>query len=252
MNPLEQIKMCEEQFTRSEQRIESYVLANPDMVAAYPIVEIAEKMDVSKSALLRFCQKIGYSGYTEFKYEVSKYLLSGKMQDSDAVKNNYDMVSIYVSCIQKIPDYISDSKIDELCRLILQARKIKLYGVHESGLSAQYFAYRLASLGVDAEAVTMPGSFSDKASFSKKDDLNLFISISGMTPAIVEAACLSFDKAAHTALITQNAKAKYASRYDSFISIPSLNADKNALFLDSQAILFISLDLIISRLATML
>lgn len=43
MNPLEQIKMCEEQFTRSEQRIESYVLANPDMVAAYPIVEIAEK-----------------------------------------------------------------------------------------------------------------------------------------------------------------------------------------------------------------
>lgn len=36
------------------------------------------------------------------------------------------------------------------------------------------------------------------------------------------------------------------------ISIPSLNADKNALFLDSQAILFISLDLIISRLATML
>ena len=252
MTPLEHIKLCADQFTRSDKKIMTYVLGNLDVVASYPIVEIAVKAGVSKSALLRFCQKVGYSGYSEFKYEVSKYLLAGSFKNEEAIKDNQDIIKIYLSCIQKIPDYISDSKISELCNLIVNAKKIKIFGVHESALAAQYFSYRLASLGIDAETIALPGVFNEKASFTTTDDLNIFISISGMTAYILEAAATAFDRKAQTAMITQNSKAKYAGRYNSFISIPSLNVDKNKLFLDSQAVMMISLDLIINRLANTL
>ena len=45
----------------------------PPLLRIAPIDIIAEKAGVSKSALLRFCKKLGYEGYSEFKYEVSKY-----------------------------------------------------------------------------------------------------------------------------------------------------------------------------------
>ncbi|TQI68719.1 MurR/RpiR family transcriptional regulator [Clostridium sp. KNHs216] len=249
MNPIEQIKLCEPQFTRSDQKISQYVLEHLDVIASYPIIEIANKADVSKSALLRFCQKLGYTGFSEFKYEVSKHLLSGSFKDPNAVNGSNDIVNIYLSCISHIPSHISDGKIKELCSLIVHADKIKIYGVHESGLSANYFAFRLASLGIDAETITLPGVFNEKASFSGARDLNIFISVSGMTDCVIEAAGTSFLRKAKTAMITQNSKAKYANRYDSLLIIPSLETDKNKLFLDSQAILYICIDLIINKLA---
>ena len=38
---------------------------------ASTIVDLAEKCHVSKSAILRFAKKLGYSGYSEFKYDFS-------------------------------------------------------------------------------------------------------------------------------------------------------------------------------------
>ena len=55
------------------------MLNHLDLVASYTIIDVAEFADVSKSALLRFCKKLGYSGYSEFKFEVSRFLLSGPM-----------------------------------------------------------------------------------------------------------------------------------------------------------------------------
>lgn len=252
MTPIELMKLHEPDYTRSEEIIYRYVLNNLDFISSYPITDVAEKAGTSKSALLRFCKKLGYSGYSEFKYEVSRHLLSGTFKDPESVRHNEDLIRLYVSCIEKIPSYISEETLLELCALIKKARKIKIYGVHESGLSATYFSYRLASLGVDSETVTLPGIFAEKASFSTIDDLNLFLSVSGTTDCVIEAAKISFSNKTPCALITQNSKARYYNKYNSCISIPSLNTDKNQLFLDSQAILFITIDLIINKLAKLL
>lgn len=252
MNPIELINLHESEFTKSEEKIRDYVLDNLDFISSYPIVDVADKAGVSKSALLRFCQKLGYNGYSEFKYEVSRHLLSGAFKDPDGVRSNKNIIENYVACIQKLPEYISDERLEEFCVLLKKALRIKIYGVHESGLSAHYFSYRLASLGIDSEPVTQAGIFSEKASFLTSKDLNVFISVSGTTESITSAAKTSFDRKIPTALITQNSKAKYAGRYDCCLSIPSLNLDKNQLFLDSQAILFITIDLIINKLSKLL
>lgn len=252
MNPIELIHLHEPEFTKSDEIIKDYVLNNLDIISSYPIVNVADRAGVSKSALLRFCQKLGYNGYSEFKYEVSKHLLSGTLYSSASVKSSMDIVSHYLNCIQKLPDYISENSFIMLGNLIKGAAKIKIFGLHESALSAEYLSYRLASLGIDSEALSHSGTFSEKASFSTPDDLNIFLSVSGTTECITEAAKTAFGKKSRTVIITQNNKAKYATKYDCFISIPSLDVDKNQLFLDSQAIFFITIDLIINRLSKLL
>lgn len=252
MNPIELINLHEAEFTKTDEKIKTYVISNPDYIASYPIIYVAAKAGVSKSALLRFCQKLGYNGYSEFKYEVSKYLLSGNFKNSTILKSNIDIIENYVSCIQKLPDYISEDSLISLGNYISNASRIRIFGLHESGLSATYFTYRLASLGIDSEAITHCGIFSEKASFSTTSDFHIFISVSGTTDYITAAAKTSFDRYTPCALITQNNKAKYSNKYDCFISIPSLNLDKNQLFLDSQAILLITIDLIINKLSKLL
>ena len=252
MNPLELIALHEPQFTKSDTKIKDYVLNNLDIISSYPITTVANKTGVSKSALLRFCQKLGYNGYSEFKYEVTKHLLSGTFYDPSGTKANQDIVTYYINCIQKLPDYISEDTYFLLCRLIKNASKIKVFGLHESGLSAQYLTYRLATLGIDSEPLVYSGSFSEKASFARETDLNIFISVSGITESILDASRTSFERGAKTVLITQNSKALLADQYDCFISIPSMDYAKNQLFLDSQAIFFITIDLIISKLSKQL
>ncbi len=253
MNPLELIALHEQNFTKSDIKVKNFVIDNLDIITARSIDMIAEKADVSKSALLRFCKKLGYNGYSEFKYEVSKYLLSGTLySNTKGVNPNKNIISYYVDCIQKLPNYISEEIYRRLGSFIHEAAKIRIYGLHESGLSAQYLSYRLATLGIDSEPLVFSGLFSEKASFSSPEDLNIFISVSGTTQEIIEASKVSLDKGAKTAMITQNSKSPYASQYDSFISIPSIGFTKNEFFLDSQAIFFITIDLLINQLSKLL
>ena len=76
MTPIQHIQLHKDEFTKSELIIMDYILSNLHDISSYPISTIAEKCKVSKSALLRFCQKCGFQGYSEFKYEVSRYLQS--------------------------------------------------------------------------------------------------------------------------------------------------------------------------------
>jgi len=249
MNPLKLIQFHEKDYTKSEKIISSYIKNNPDMIVKYSIVEISKLAGVSKSAFLRFCQKLGYTGYSEFKYDLSRYLLSGSNISADYKVSNKEIIALYTKAIAKIPDFFSQKQILKLCELISKANKIRIYGVHETGLSAAYFSYRLSALNIDSEAITRNIDISKKASLSNQDDLNIFLSLSSTTKDIVLGLNNSLEMNAKTALITQNAKSKFLKKSDCFINIPTLDVDKSRLFLDSQSIMMIAINIFINSLA---
>ena len=76
MNPYELISAHEAEFTKSDEIIRDAILSNPELIIKYNIITIAEKIDVSKSAILRFCKKLGYSGFSDFKFDMSRFVNS--------------------------------------------------------------------------------------------------------------------------------------------------------------------------------
>lgn len=56
------------ELTDNEKNIFSYIFKNYHLINDMSIQEIAENVFTSKSSVLRFTQKIGFSGYSEFKY----------------------------------------------------------------------------------------------------------------------------------------------------------------------------------------
>lgn len=43
---------------------------NPDLILRGSITSLAKDYQVSQSTITRFCQKIGYDGFNEFKFDV--------------------------------------------------------------------------------------------------------------------------------------------------------------------------------------
>lgn len=252
MTPLQHIELHKDEFTKSELKIMEYVLEHLKEISTNPISNIAEQCNVSKSALLRFCQKCGYKGYSEFKYEVSRYLQSiVNFGDANANKSQV-LIDLYTEQLNNIPQTISSKVMDDFFQLIHNARKIKIFGVHETGLSAQYFSYRLGSLGIDSESVTYPSFFVEKAVLGNKEDLHIFLSLSAETSVIKEALQSSFENHCKTVLLTQNDHHKYKQKANLSLLLPTFNYNQQSMFLDSQALLFVSIDLLINHLASKL
>lgn len=59
-----------EELNENERYISKYILQNIDLVKDISIVDLAEKTLTSKSSILRFTKKLGFSGFSEFKYSL--------------------------------------------------------------------------------------------------------------------------------------------------------------------------------------
>ncbi len=59
-----------DELNKNEKYIANYILENIDICKDISIVDLAEKTLTSKSSILRFTKKLGFSGFTEFKYSL--------------------------------------------------------------------------------------------------------------------------------------------------------------------------------------
>lgn len=252
MNPIQHIQLHEKEFTKSELKIMKFVTTHLDVISSYPILTVAEKCKVSKSALLRFCQKCGYRGYSEFKYEISRYLQSVVVVDNEKTNAKETLIYSYIEQIKNLLNPKILNELNKLSQLITKSKKIRIYGIHETGLSASYFSYRLATLGIDSEAITSPEVMPEKASFSTKEDINIFLSLSAQTTVINDSLNYVLENQSYSVLITQNDHHKYKNKIDASIIIPTFNYEKKNIFLDAQALLMITIDLFINDLAHVL
>lgn len=62
-------------FSKNLLKITSYIYENPKMFAMMSASEAGKIMDVSETTVIRFCQKLGYSGYRQLQEEVRQSML---------------------------------------------------------------------------------------------------------------------------------------------------------------------------------
>ncbi|WP_176448737.1 MurR/RpiR family transcriptional regulator [Lentibacillus sp. CBA3610] len=62
-------------FTKSEQKLYNYITNNFEQIVYQSLTEIAIDCQVGEATVLRFCRKLGYKGYQEFKLALARELL---------------------------------------------------------------------------------------------------------------------------------------------------------------------------------
>lgn len=159
-----------------------YILNNKREVSNMSIVDLAKEVHASKSTVLRLTKKIGFSGYSEFRY----YLKQINDTNNNELKNK-NFISIQKNDINRTIDYLSNLKLEKALEKIHFAETIYCYGtgysqrkvVEEFGKVMMFFEKKVIIIPNKTELdIAMP--------MIKDTDIFIIASLSGETEEIKE------------------------------------------------------------------
>ncbi|WP_245975343.1 MurR/RpiR family transcriptional regulator [Oceanobacillus chungangensis] len=176
-------------LTNSEQKVASFVLANLDTVMYYSVTDLAEEAGVGETTVLRFCRKIGFKGYQEFKLTIAQNISEEEKEKVKSESTNLvqALCSNTVKAIENTASMINEQDLNAAIHLLNGARSIHFFGVGTSGITAQDAKSRLLRIGRSTEAIVDSHLQAMSAAALSKEDVVVGLSISGSTRDTLES-----------------------------------------------------------------
>ena len=243
MNIIQSIKTSMETFSKNEQLIGTFIMNNPKSVENYTITKIAELTKTSTSAVLRFCQKLGFKGYSEFRYEMVRNI------NSDLSVDNCEKKDPLFRIIQFFQDSLQDfntlerQSISDLALAIDQASQVFSCGIYKSGTVAHKLKYNLVDCGKSVIFINDLVTLSHSEFISDDKSLYIFFSISGSGADVQEYFKNNRDNLSNSYLITCNKAPKLKKYFKHTIIIPTQQSIGN-IHLDEHALMFVFIEIL--------
>lgn len=251
MNPLDRIQANYETFTKTEQEIAIYILNHPLETARKPIVDVAKSSHSSKTALIRFSQKIGYSGFSEFRFDLSRSLIRSNDQDENIKSESIiDAVSnAYISCIQEFKSYIMQEDLDKVTQKMISAKRLKLIGYDRTFIPALQLRRRLAKIGYDAEAIDDFALMKDMPEILNQDDLIILFTIKDTSKSYSVIVQEAYASHIPVVCFTMAKNLPFKKYCDTYVVLPNVANNTEYSFLDNQAIFLIVVEMLLETIA---
>lgn len=249
MNPFERLDFYKSNYTKSEKIIYEWIKKNPSTVVKDSIESLAEEISTSKAAIIRFSKKIGYSGFAEFKFELSRYIISGIRENkNENMDISRSITSLYAGYIKEINDFIDLKNIKTIAKTLSNARRVKILGKNRTGLSALQFRYRLTKIGFDAEAITDGILMNQMQESLTKGDVVLIFTTRAEDLQYYELI-KNISKNGVTTIVVTCTETKLIKQSNYHILLPSIENASTSSFLDNQTIMFVFIEILLAELA---
>lgn len=211
------LQMLGNDYSAAEQKIADYLKNNGGSVIDDPIIVFAQRIGVSEATVIRFCKRIGLSGYTELKLKLAvemgetlvpddTNLIDGLfIQKDDQLETiTQKIITNTINGLRDIEKTLdNESYIKAVCA-IAHARQVCVFAVANSYVVADDIFNKLTRLGIPC------GAYSDShlqvmaAVNMKKGDVAIGISHSGQSIDTVEAVRAAREAGATTICISNH------------------------------------------------
>lgn len=230
------LQKIESDLSKSEHLVASYVLRHEKELAALSITDLAERVNTSPATITRFCKRLEYRNFNEFKT-----LLEGELQATDLPSDSIATItSFYGDVLSESSKIIQEKQLQEFIVAIKQAKKILIIGIGSSGLTAMEFSVRLARMGINAQSITDSYNMVAQAYLLSEHDMLIAISNSGETSEIVEAVDVASKKGAMIQAISKHENSFLAKTADqTYLTSQSLFISDKKFFNDQLSSLFL-------------
>ncbi len=220
-NPLIRLRDISKYLSDSERLVAEYLLGEPDAVMNHNIRELADKLYVSPSTIVRFCKQLGFSGYREFRqaviYELAMYDKSRRQENSDIARDDTieriaeKITNKNILSLQETGNLIDTGILKKCVELLLSARNVLLFGIGASQCVAKD-AY-LKFLRLNKPCFTHEDWHAQllMAKNATKKDVGIIISYSGETAEMVECMRELANNQTPTIAVTRFAPSTIAS-----------------------------------------
>lgn len=209
-NVFTQLKASYSYMSRVERRIADFILSRPDRFVTLTMAELSNQEGVSQGSINNFARKFFSCGFSALKVQVATGLAApddAPMPDvqpkavKTCMQNNIDITRSIFETTAHLND---EAVLARVVQRILSARKIDIYGVYHSGITARDLCFQLIRLGVPANYVE--DTFMRAASATTLDETSLVIAISssGRTSEIIDAVQIAKENHAGVVCLTTN------------------------------------------------
>lgn len=135
-------KIDKEELTPSEKVLADYIENHPEKVIHQSLKEICEYLYISNATIVRFCQKIGYQGFNEFKFSLKSLII-------ESTDLNFPKENLFDKHLSIVKDYLFSipfEKLTSISDLINKSSTLYIYGGDMSSIPAHYLHSVLSSL----------------------------------------------------------------------------------------------------------
>lgn len=250
-NPIDQIQSYYNDLTKTDKEIAVYIINNPRDVVTQNLDELARKTGSSKSAMSRFAQRIGYNGFTEFKYDMARFLVSHG--NSDHTKADQDPIQVitktYSDYILRMAEVLDRAQIDRIADAVVSNDSTKIFGINRSYNSACQMKQRLTRIGFSN--VFSEGDqavIGDYLASAGKKDLFIIFSTTDNTKYYTSRMKEVAQSGCKIIFITANPSLPFRKLCYEYLVVPRISKDSYASFLDDQAIFFVLIEILIEAI----
>ncbi|MFD2831404.1 MurR/RpiR family transcriptional regulator [Corticicoccus populi] len=208
MNFNQRVLQKHDYLSDSEKFLVDFIEKNIRSINSLSIVKLSEQSNVSTSTIVRCMKKLGYKGFTDFKFKIT-------LENSDAGKDdilNFKNIDKQIETailknkeeVENTLSFISPVIIEDALEAINYSRKITIFARGFSEMIAEEMTTKLQLLDKHCEMHSDPNIIRLKSNYFGKDDLVIFISLSGNTGELVESAEICHRHNIKTILLTTN------------------------------------------------
>lgn len=206
------------ELTKSENKICDYIEEYMNNSIYMTVTEIANNCGVGEATVTRFCRKLGFRSFLEFKMTMAQELKGssnfdeiedGKIQESDSIeiiaKKFYDTS---VKFLDKSLNKIDFRQLEEITELLLNANRIHFVGVGNSGIIAEDTYYKFMKIGLNCNFYKESHTIAMMSPLMKTGEVMFIISRKGNTPEINTSAEIAKENGVKIVSITENLLSK--------------------------------------------
>ncbi|MGL4343792.1 MAG: MurR/RpiR family transcriptional regulator [Cellulosilyticaceae bacterium] len=195
-----------------EKNLIEYILKHSEQVVKMSIHDLAKESFTSAATIIRFCKKLNFEGFKDFKNSLMMELTvkdkvntpQEEITSEDGIEALIDKVIYkHMMSIEETKTLIEPMVFDQCISMMEKAQSIYLFGIGSSFLVAKDLQQKLMRINkpcICFEDLHM--QFLQARNISPKD-LAIFISYSGETKEIIECAKLLQESGASTVSITR-------------------------------------------------
>ncbi|MFR7591050.1 MAG: MurR/RpiR family transcriptional regulator [Longibaculum sp.] len=233
------------ELTKSEKKVALYIHDHYEQVLYMSIGDLASECSVGETTILRFCKRLGYSGFYEFKQKMILQVKKKKDGQNVHINKTFEFIEVMLKETEQL---INEEDILQAAKLIVNSQTIFLVGSGFSGLTAMATETRLASMGYRAIAARDNYIKILYSNMMTSQELVIGFSISGENLSTIKFLKMAKKNGAHTIAITNHEESSLARVADVVLLTTGKELGKQGSTLITEMSQYIVLEVLFEKL----
>lgn len=202
----------DDRLTAGEKRLARVILDDAEFALNASIVELADRAAVSPPTVTRFCRRLGFQGYPDFKLQLARsayvglrYLRPDAAETATPASVADDIVGKAQNALFQLRQALDLAAVEEAAGMLRRAGMIYAFGAGgNSAMIAHELANRLFRLGCRVSATSDHGMALMLSAAAARDDVVFGSSFSGRNAELVRCFRVLAERGVPTIALAQS------------------------------------------------